>query len=193
MYKTIYLKQGKDESLRRYHPWVFSGAIERMDSDVAEGDTVRVVTHSGAFIAIGHYQQGSIAVRVLSFSDVEINEAFWLQRLTAAYNKRQCIGLTPTDTNPSCYRLVHGEGDSLPGLVIDCYGATAVMQAHSSGMHLARHLIASAIIQATTTVKHVYYKSETTLNSSGMNGFLVGGCQDDIAEENHLRFHVDWL
>ena len=140
-YKIIQLKRGKEESLRRFHPWVFSGAIQQTDSDLEEGDTVRVVTSTGEFIAVGHYQQGSIAVRVLSFSDVDIDDAYWASRLQSALSMRQAIGLADSPAN-NTYRLVHGEGDHLPGLVIDIYGKTAVMQAHSIGMHLCRKQIA---------------------------------------------------
>ncbi|MDE6689448.1 MAG: class I SAM-dependent rRNA methyltransferase, partial [Prevotella sp.] len=139
--KRIYLKRGKEESLLRFHPWIFSGAIHHSDKDIDEGEVVRVLTDRGDFIAVGHYQQGSIAVRILTFNDVEIDNQFWQSRLQSAFNMRQDIGLADRpDTN--AYRLVHGEGDLLPGLIIDIYGQTAVMQAHSIGMHIARHNIA---------------------------------------------------
>ena len=145
MYKVIRLKRGKDESLRRFHPWVFSGAIASIDEGISEGDVVRVVTHSGDFIAVGHYQEGSIAVRVLSFSDVDIDDEFWHSRLRSALQMRQTIGIADNPDN-NTYRLVHGEGDHLPGLIIDVYGQTAVMQAHSIGMHLCRKQIAQALV-----------------------------------------------
>ncbi|MBQ2490146.1 MAG: class I SAM-dependent rRNA methyltransferase, partial [Muribaculaceae bacterium] len=131
VYKRVILRRGKEESLKRFHPWVFSGAIERMD-DVEEGDLVSVYSHEGEHIGNGHYQIGSIAVRILAFDDSEIDAAFFEQRLLAAYKMRQALGLIREDNN--AFRLVHGEGDFLPGLVIDIYGHTAVMQAHSPGM-----------------------------------------------------------
>ena len=196
MYKQIQLRKGKDESLRRFHPWVFSGAIQRMDEDIEEGEIVRVVTNTGDFIAVGHYQQGSIAVRVLSFSDVQIDDEFWHSRLLSALTMRQAIGIADNADN-NTYRLVHGEGDNLPGLIIDVYGQTAVMQAHSIGMHLCRKQIAHALVDVMDSrISHIYYKSETTLpfmTADDMNGFLYGNSDDNIATENGLKFRVDWL
>ena len=196
MYKRIQLRKGKDESLRRFHPWVFSGAILRMDDGIEEGDLVRVSTFEGDFIAVGHYQQGSIAVRVLTFSDVEIDHAFWFSRLQSALRMRLAIGIADNPQN-NTYRLVHGEGDHLPGLIIDIYGQTAVMQAHSIGMHLMRKEIAEVLAEVMESrVSHIYYKSETTLpfmTEDDMNGFLYGGSNDNIALENGLKFRVDWL
>ena len=194
--KQIRLRKGKEESLKRFHPWVFSGAIQSLDEGIGEGEVVRVVTHSGDFIAIGHYQEGSIAVRVLSFSDVPIDDAFWHSRLSSALKMRQAIGIADNPDN-NTYRLVHGEGDNLPGLIIDVYGQTAVMQAHSIGMHLCRKEIACALVDVMESrVSHVYYKSETTLpfmTADDMNGFLYGNSEDNIATENGLKFRVDWL
>ncbi|MBR1932105.1 MAG: class I SAM-dependent rRNA methyltransferase [Prevotella sp.] len=192
--KQVYLKRGKEESLLRFHPWIFSGAIHHTDNDVAEGESVRVLTAGGQFIAVGHYQQGSIAVRVLSFSDVEIDPAFWLARLQSALDVRKALGLTD-NPQTNAYRLVHGEGDHLPGLIIDIYDRTAVMQAHSIGMHLARKDIAQALQQVMQgRIQHFYYKSETTLPfMEPENGFIVGGSDDNTAMENGLRFRVDWL
>ncbi|MBQ9677913.1 MAG: class I SAM-dependent rRNA methyltransferase [Prevotella sp.] len=196
MYKQIQLRKGKDESLRRFHPWVFSGAILQMEEGIEEGDLVRVVTIDGTFIAVGHYQQGSIAVRVLSFSDVEIDAEFWHSRLSSALQMRLSIGIADNPDN-NTYRLVHGEGDNLPGLIIDVYGDTAVMQAHSIGMHLMRKQIADALVTVMESrIHHIYYKSETTLpfmSKEDMNGFLYGGSDDNIALENGLKFRVDWL
>ena len=195
-YKTVRLKRGKEESLRRFHPWVFSGAIARIPEGLNEGEVVRVITDSGDFIAVGHYQQGSIAVRVLSFSDVAIDGKFWYSRLLSALQMRQSIGLADNDVN-NTYRLVHGEGDHLPGLIVDVYGETAVVQAHSIGMHMMRKDIAHQLVTVMQgRVKHVYYKSETTLpfmTVDDMNGFLYGGSNDNIAVENGLKFRVDWL
>jgi len=209
MYKEIRLKRGKEESLRRFHPWVFSGAILKIDEGVSEGDVVRVLANSGDFIAVGHYQEGSIAVRVLSFSDVQIDDEFWHSRLSSALKMRQAIGIADNPDN-NTYRLVHGEGDNLPGLIIDVYGQTAVMQAHSIGMHLCRKEIARALVDVMESrISHIYYKSETTLpfmTADDMiatphfdtdevlkNCFLYGGSDDNIALENGLKFRVDWL
>ena len=197
MYKSIYLKKGKDESLRRFHPWVFSGAISHVDDGIEEGDTVRVINHDGEFIGVGHFQIGSIAVRMLSFEDIDIDAAFWEKRLASALKMRQDICIADNPAN-NTYRLVHGEGDNLPGLVIDCYGKTAVMQAHSVGMHVSRNDIARQLVDVMGgRIENVFYKSETTLPyKAGLgqeNGFIIGGCDDNIAVENGLKFHVDWL
>ena len=192
--KQIQLKRGKEESLLRFHPWVFSGAIQHIDDGIEEGDIVRVVTASGDFIAVGHYQEGSIAVRVLSFRDVAIDDQFWASRLQSALNLRLAIQLADSPTN-NTYRLVHGEGDHLPGLIIDVYGNTAVMQAHSIGMHLCRKQIAAQLVGVMgSRIQNVYYKSETTLPfMEPENGFLYGGSTDNVAVENGLKFYVDWL
>ena len=192
--KQIQLKRGKEESLLRFHPWVFSGAIQHIDEDISEGDVVRVVTSSGNFIAVGHYQEGSIAVRVLSFRDVQIDGAFWASRLQSALDMRKTIGLADSPLT-NTYRLVHGEGDHLPGLIIDVYDHTAVIQAHSIGMHLCRKEIATQLVHVMgERIENVYYKSETTLPyMEPENGFLYGGSEDNIAIENGLKFYVDWL
>ena len=197
MYKNVYLKKGKEDSLKRFHPWVFSGAIHHIDDGIKEGDFVRVITENAGFIAVGHYQIGSISVRVLSFHDIEINDEFWEKRLSAAYAMRRDIGIANNPDN-NTYRLVHGEGDHLPGLVIDCYGKTAVMQAHSVGMHVCRKDIARVLVKVMgSSIENVYYKSETTLpfkaDLGQENGFLYGGSKDSIAVENGLSFYVDWL
>ncbi|MBO5611813.1 MAG: class I SAM-dependent rRNA methyltransferase [Prevotella sp.] len=195
-YPKVYLKRGKEESLKRYHPWVFSGAIHHLDN-VNEGDIVEVLKADGDFIAIGHYQIGSIAVRVLSFENISIDDDFWKSRLTEAFKARLAIGIADKPNN-STYRLVHGEGDNLPGLVIDCYGKTAVMQAHSVGMHLQRKTIAKTLIDVMQgRIENVFYKSETTLpfkaDLGQENGFIIGGSNDNYSLENGLKFHVDWL
>ncbi len=197
MYKQIFLKRGKEESLKRFHPWIFSGAIHHMDEGIEEGETVRVITAAGEFIAVGHYQIGSIAVRVLSFEDIEINTDFWCERLQSALDVRIGVGIADSPTN-NTYRLVHGEGDYLPGLVIDSYGSTAVMQAHSVGMHVCRNEICQALVQVMgDRIANVYYKSETTLPYKAdlhqENGFLVGGDASNVAMENGLKFYIDWL
>ncbi|MDY4499093.1 MAG: class I SAM-dependent rRNA methyltransferase [Prevotella sp.] len=197
MYRKVYLKKGKEESLKRFHPWIFSGAIQSTEGELEEGEVVRVITAGGEFIAVGHYQIGSIAVRVLSFSDVTIDDEFWSSRLRSAFRMRQSIGIVDNPHN-NTYRLVHGEGDNIPGLVIDVYGDTAVMQAHSVGIHQQRLAIARCLVEvAGYRVKNVYYKSETTLpykaDLGQEDGFIVGGSDDNVAMENGLKFHVDWL
>ena len=197
MYPKIILKKGKEESLKRFHPWVFSGAIQHLPQQMEEGDVVVVCNSEGKFVAIGHYQVGSIAVRVLSFRDVAIDENFWQSRLKSALTMRQTIGIADNPEN-NTYRLVHGEGDLLPGLVIDVYGKTAVMQAHSVGMHCSRHDIAQALVAVMgSRIENIYYKSETTLPFKAElgqeNGFIYGGSDDNTAVENGLKFYVDWL
>ena len=196
-YKKIFLKKGKDESLLRFHPWVFSGAIASMDDGIEEGDIVSVINANGDFIATGHYQIGSIAVRVLTFENVEIDNNFWNERLSSALQMRIRIGIADNPHN-NTYRLVHGEGDNLPGLVVDVYGETAVMQAHSVGIHVCRKVIAEELVKvADGRIKNVFYKSETTLPFKAElgqeNGFIFGGSTDNTAVENGLKFHVDWL
>lgn len=197
MYPTIQLRHGKAESLKRFHPWIFSGAIQRMPDNLTEGQLVRVIDHKGDFLAIGHYQIGSIAIRVLSFVERIIDNEFWKERLSEAFNMRCSIGLVGREDN-NTLRLVHGEGDQLPGLIIDLYGKTAVMQAHSVGMHLYRKEIAAALIDVCKgIIENVYYKSETTLPFKAdlheKDGFIIGGNEDNIAIEYGLKFHIDWL
>ena len=194
----VYLKPGKEESLKRFHPWVFSGAIARIDGKPEEGEIVEVYTSKKDFIARGHFQIGSIAVRVLTFREDEtIDNSFWRRKLATAREMRRSIGLIGrTDNNT--YRLVHGEGDNLPGLVIDIYARTAVMQAHSAGMHMERMQIAEALTEVMQgEVDNIYYKSETTLPYKAdlfpENGFLKGGSTDNVATEYGLKFHIDWL
>lgn len=195
-YKKIILKRGKEESLQRFHPWVFSGAIAHIDNGIEEGDIVGVYSNDGNFIAVGHYQIGSIAVRVLDFAQRTIDKAFFAERLQKALELRKSIGLIRPDNN--AFRLVHGEGDFLPGLVIDVYDKTAVVQAHSPGMHFARDIIASALVDITGGVLcNVYYKSETTLPYKAeldpQNDYIIGSYDSNIAMENGLKFRVDWL
>ena len=197
--KKIILRKGKEESLGRFHPWIFSGAIHHTECDVPleEGDIVEVLSFDGQFLAIGHWQIGSIAVRVLTFKQQPINQSFWAKRFSAALDVRKAIGVAGREDN-DIYRLVHGEGDNLPGLVVDVYGSTAVMQAHSVGMHVCRNDLANALKEVMgDDLKAVYYKSETTLPFKAQlgqeNGFLWGESNDDVARENGLQFHIDWL
>lgn len=196
-YKKIFLKPGKEESLKRFHPWIFSGAIKHCESQPQDGETVEVFTSNGEYIATGHYQIGSIAIRVLSFRQTEIDKNFWKHKLEIAFDIRKQIGLACNPEN-DVYRLVHGEGDNMSGLIIDIYGKTAVMQAHSPGMHYARTDIAESLMQVMDgTIENVFYKSETTLPYKAElgqeNGFIIGGDKNNTATENGLKFHIDWL
>lgn len=195
-YKKIILKRGKEESLKRLHPWVFSGAIDRWDDSIEEGDLVSVYSHDGKLIGNGHFQIGSISVRILTFGNDCIDETFFSQRLRTALELRKALNLLREDN--TSFRLVHGEGDFLPGLVIDIYGNTAVVQAHSPGMHFAHNIIAQALINLPgNLVQNVYYKSETTLpfkaQLDAQNDYIIGSYNTNIAIENGLKFHVDWL
>lgn len=194
--KTIRLKPGKEESVIRRHPWIFSGAIASLPQGLEEGELVTVTDSRGNILGTGHYQIGSIAVRMLEFDNDSLPGDFFLQRLQSAYNLRRNLGLIRPDND--CYRLVHGEGDFLPGLVIDIYGDTAVMQAHSPGMHFARGEVAEALTMIPDArIRNVYYKSDTTLPfKAGLgpeNGYLIGEYDGNIATENGLQFNIDWL
>ena len=196
-YRKIYLKSGKEESLKRFHPWVFSGAIARIEGEPEEGEIVDVYTSKKDFIARGHFQIGSIAVRVLTFQQENIDHDFWKHKLEVAYDLRRSLNLAGNPIN-NTYRLVHGEGDNLPGLIIDIYDHTAVMQAHSVGMHVYRMDIADALTEVMgDVVQNIYYKSETTLPFKAElgqeNGFIKGGSPENVAMEYGLKFHVDWL
>lgn len=195
-YPEITLHRGKEESLLRFHPWVFSGAIRSMADGIEEGDVVKVVAADGRPLGVGHYQIGSIAVRMLSDKLEEIDSEFYFRRLSEAARLRRALNLMRDDND--AFRLVHGEGDFLPGLIVDIYGSTAVVQAHSPGMHFARMLIAEALTRLTDiAITSVYYKSETTLpykaHLDPQNDYLIGGFNTNIATENGLKFHVDWL
>jgi len=193
---TIQLKPKKEESLQRFHPWLFSGAIQKIEGNPTEGELVKLVDKNGDFLALGHYQIGSIAVRVVSFQNEKIDDAFWSRKIRLAYEMRKSLGLVTAKNNT--YRLIHGEGDTLPGLIVDIYDDTAVMQAHSIGMHEIRETLAKAIVENVPDVKNVYYKSETTLPFKAAiepeDGYLIGKETEQIdAIENGLKFQVDWL
>lgn len=198
MYPRIILKPGKEESLRRFHPWVFSGAIAKVEGGtLEEGDPAEVYSAQGDFLGTGHAQIGSIAVRILSFEPTDINKNFYCQRIRKALALRQKLNLIRTDNDT--FRLIHGEGDSLSGLIVDIYGKTAVMQAHSPGMHLDRKLIAEAILkECSGIVENIYYKSESTLpfkaDLDAKDGYLIGkqNKQRPVSVENGLKFHPDW-
>jgi len=194
---SIQLKPKKEQSLQRFHPWVFSGAIQRMEGNPAEGELVEVLDNARNFLALGHYQIGSIAVRVVSFDNIPVNDDFWSTKIKLAYDMRVSLGLIAPGKN-NTFRLIHGEGDTLPGLIVDVYNDTAVMQAHSVGMHEIRQTLAEAIVKNVPQVKNVYYKSETTLPFNAPitpeDGYLIGMETEELsAIENGLKFHVDWI
>ena len=194
----IILKPKKEESLLRFHPWVFSGAIQKVEGHPQEGDVVDVYTCRDEYCATGHYQIGSIAVRIFSFERIEPTYGFWRNKIAAAFEMRKALGLVDRESN-NTYRLVHGEGDSLPGLIVDIYDHTAVLQAHSVGMHTIRMDLAKAVVEVMGgQVTDVFYKSESTLpfksNVVTEDGYLIGKNHDEcVAMENGLLFHVDWL
>lgn len=195
-YPVIQLRRGKEESLDRFHPWVFSGAIASTPNSIEEGDLVEVKAFDGRTIGVGHFQIGSIAVRILEWGEATIDADFYKSRLQAAFQLRQALGLIRDDNN--AFRLVHGEGDFLPGLIVDIYGNTAVVQAHSPGMHFARNIIAEALTSLEGAgICNVYYKSETTLpykaHLDPQNDYIIGSFETNVAVENGLKFHVDWL
>ncbi len=194
--KIVRLRKGKEESLLRFHPWVFSGAIESLPDGLEEGEIVRVISSDGAVLGMGHYQIGSIAVRMLTAGDETVDDTFFVSRLEQAWRLRVMLGLVRE--NNTAYRLVHGEGDFLPGLIVDVYGDTAVLQAHSPGMHFARNIIARSLTQLPDAgIRNIYYKSETTLpykaHLDPQNQYIIGGFTTNVAEENGLKFHIDWL
>ena len=205
MEPLIILKPHKEESVLRFHPWVFSGAIAKIVLDKKypyptpqEGEVVKVADSTGKVLAVGHWQVGSIAVRILEFGVETLPANFWHQRVAAAWQLRQTLGLVRPDNNT--FRLIHGEGDFLPGLVVDVYADTAVVQAHSVGMHLYRHEIAKALTDTLPHLNNIYYKSDDTLPfkapiTGDKTGYLVGSASDEPcwATENGLQFRIDWL
>ena len=196
MYKKIYLKPGKDAGIKRFHPWIFSGAIDRTDKDVDEGDLVEVVDHDGKVLGVGHFQFSTISVRLLTFKNEAVDREFWTERLAQALQARRSLRLMRHDNE--AFRLVHGEGDGLPGLIVDIYRYTAVVQAHSVGMHRARHDIAHALMQLMPQeLENVYYKSDKTLpfmeEIGAESGYLFGGNADSVAKEYGLQFQIDWV
>jgi 23S rRNA (cytosine1962-C5)-methyltransferase len=201
----IVLNAGKDQSPKRFHPWIFSGAVKRVEGEVKNGDVVEVYSGSNEYLCTGHYQKGSIMVRIFSFEKIVPDAAFWKSKIQSAYNYRQSIGLT-NNPNTNVYRLVYGEGDGLPGLVIDYYNGTAVIQAHSIGMYRERHFIADALKEIYgEKLKAVYDKSKESLGASGSkvpsenideselkNGYLFGSDNEKQVIENGNTFQIDW-
>ncbi|WP_340113115.1 class I SAM-dependent rRNA methyltransferase [Maribellus mangrovi] len=192
----VSLKSGKEQSLKRFHPWVFSGAIRDMSGNPAEGDLVKVFSNKNEFLGTGHYQIGSIAVRIVSFQDVEVDYTFWKQKIESAWKLREKLGFSD-NSETNVFRLIHGEGDNMPGLIVDFYNGTAVMQAHSVGMHLIRELLVKALQEVLgDALKAVYYKSDKTLpykaNIDSEDGYLYGSDSETEVKEYGLKFKVDW-
>ena len=197
-YPKVILKSGKDQSVRRYHPWIFSGAIKKIIGNVNEGDLVMVTDNKDEFLALGHYQIGSIAVRILTFKDKEIDAGFWKDKISRAYNLRKNFGLAENNNNNNnVYRLVHAEGDGLPGLIIDYYNGTAVLQMHSIGMYLNREAIIEAIKEIYgDNLKAIYDKSESTIpfksEVEAKNGYIYGSSSESIVLEYGNKFKINW-
>ncbi len=195
-YPKVILKSGKDQSVRRYHPWIFSGAIKKIIGHVNEGDLVYVTDNKDEFLAIGHYQIGSIAIRILTFEQKEIDESFWKEKITSSYKLRKDFGLAENSKN-NVYRLVHAEGDGLPGLIIDYYNGTAVMQMHSIGMYLNREHIVQALKDIYgDQLKAIYDKSESTIpfksKIEAKNDYVFGNTGEQIVLEYGNKFKVNW-
>lgn len=196
----IFLKPKKEESVLRFHPWIFSGAIDKIKGKVKDGDLVKVFANCGKFLAIGFYSTGSIAVRILSFSECEINKNFFTDKISSAFSFRKSRNLI--NENNNIFRLVHGEGDGIPSLIVDVYGDTAIMQSHSIGIHVMRNVIAEAIVESVkddegrNIIKSIYYKSSNTLPKETENlddGFIIGTSEEKVVYENGLLFMPDWL
>jgi 23S rRNA (cytosine1962-C5)-methyltransferase len=188
---TIFLKQGREASVKRFHPWVFSGAIERVLGEPVDGDWVEVKDSKKQTLGFGHYQKGTITVRLLSFSVNAPDKRLYIDKILTAFNQRVFTKVINDQTN--CYRLIHGEGDGLPGLIIDVYNGVAVMQAHTVGMHLDRQLIAEAIKESLDSMHSIYYKSQSTLQVKTENEYLFGmGIVPHVITEHNNKFYVDW-
>lgn len=196
-YPKIFLKPGKEQSIKRFHPWIFSGAIKRIEGTVEEGDIIEIFSNTGDYLATGHYQPSSISVRIFSFKHEKIDTNFWRDKLQNALYLRQVLGLYQSK-HTNIFRLVHGEGDGLPGLVIDIYGATAVIQCHSLGMFKIREELAKLLLDIFEgNLKSVYDKSSAALPfKSGVatnDGYIIGGEVSDKLLENNLRFKISWV
>jgi 23S rRNA (cytosine1962-C5)-methyltransferase len=191
---VIVLKKGKEISLIRRHPWVFSGAIKTIEGTIEEGDSVKVVDSQKKFLAAGHWQKGSIAVRILTFDNRSINANFWYEKIKEAAALRRQLRFPSRDND--AYRLIFGEGDQLPGLVIDWYAGNAVIQSHSIGMHINRNDIAEALKKVfKDKLNSIYYKSSDTLPKTlnATNEFLMGDCKSCIVKEYGHQFEIDWI
>lgn len=192
----VILGHGKEQSPKRFHPWIFSGAISKISGEVADGDVVEVYSNKNEYLCTGHYQKGSIAVRIFSFQQINPDEMFWKDKIEKAYNYRKAIGLIgSSDTN--VYRLVYGEGDGMPGLIIDYYNGVAILQAHSIGMHRDREKIAHALKEIYgSNLKAIYDKSKESLSDrygeTIENGYLFGEDKDKVVLENGNKIKVDW-
>lgn len=197
-FETVVLKPGKESSLLRFHPWVFSGAVKYLPASVSEGEIVRVVSSANVFLGLGHFQVGSIAIRIFSFEDRVADREFWKQKIARAVEVREASGFCFGETHNIC-RLIHGEGDGLPGLIVDYYNGVAVMQAHSAGMYLIRHELAAALREVLgIRLSAVYDKSEKTVpfkaNLSPADGYLYGSATlPQVADEYGLHFNIDWI
>jgi 23S rRNA (cytosine1962-C5)-methyltransferase len=194
MYKEVILKKNKEESILRRHPWIFSGAIDLIDEEIVDGDIVSVYDSRKRFLAIGHFQNATIAVRIVSFEEREINQKFFTQKLGDAIQLRRNLGLFSSD-NSIC-RLVHGEGDGLPGLIIDFYENVAVVQCHSIGMYHSLSFINKALQKNIADLQAVYSKSSDTLHTKeiAQDSFLFGNTNvPHIATERGIRFSIDWI
>ncbi len=192
----VILKSGKDASVRRYHPWVFSGAIKKIKGNVNEGDSVAVYDNKDEFLAIGHYQIGSIAVRIFTFENVNVDCDFWKKKVEAAYSLRKELGLADNE-HTNAYRLIGAEGDGMPGLIVDFYNDTAVVQMHSVGMYKIRDVLNDILKEVMgDKLKAIYNKSEGSLpfkaNLNPVNDYVWGASQSKTALENGLKFKVDW-
>ncbi len=191
------LKSGKDQSVMRQHPWIFSGAIKKIVGDPDEGDIIEVYNNKDEFLAVGHYQIGTITIRILEFYDKEIDDSFWFEKISEAYKLRKTVGLIDSD-HTTVYRLVNAEGDNLPGLIVDYYDGNIVMQSHSIGMYKASKSILSALEKLYGgKITAIYDKSENTLPFKGpvqpKNEFLMGSNKNTVVRENGLKFNIDWV
>ena len=196
LYPIIKLRKGKDEAVKRFHPWIFSGAIESADSGLQAGDIVTIVDSRNNILGTGFAEAGNIAVKVLSFDNRKIDRFFWKERLAKAFELRQLMGLTDNE-HTNCYRLVHSEGDELPGLIIDIYNKTAVVQAQTEGMALNVKTIAEVLMTIEGLgIDSVYNKSSEAMQRMGKeaveDGYIIGENSDDFVLENDSKFLVDW-
>ena len=192
----IILKSGKDQSLRRFHPWVFSGAIKKIEGPAREGDLVELYDNKGELLGLGHYQDGSIAVRMLSFEQVEVRDAFWEDRIANAWNLRESLGLVNSaDTN--VFRWINAEGDGLPGMIADFYHGAVVLQFHSIGMYRNLDPIVRALLKTGgEQIDTIFHKSESTLpEKPGVgerSGYILGDRSEGEVSEHGYTFHINW-